>query len=69
MSQNFHKLADGRVVMWGKDHALGWFLDVHKNGDIDTESVITEKSTAFDGLTLEQMQDELLGLGVPKDKI
>lgn len=69
MSQNSYRLKDGRYVMWGKDHALGWFLDLHKNGDIDVDSVISEKSTLFDGLTHEQMTQELLELGVPMGEI
>ena len=69
MSQRRYTLPDGKVVLWGKDHALGWFLDLHKNKDVDIDSVIFEKSTTFDGLTEEQMKEELLRLGVPEKEI
>ena len=69
MSQHRYTLPDKKVVLWGKDHALGWFLDLHKNKDIDVDSVISEKSTIFNGLTEEQMKEELLRLGVPPEKL
>ena len=69
MSQYRYNLPDKKVVLWGKDDALGWFLDLYKSKDIDVDSVISEKSTIFDGLTEKQMKEELLRLGVPEKEI
>ena len=69
MSQSTYKLKDGRYVVWGKDHAMGVFLDLHKNGDIDVDSVISEESAMFTGLTPSQMVEKLMELGVPEEEI
>jgi len=68
MSQHHEKLADGRHVLWGKDHALGWFLDVHKNGDLDIYSVISEDSSMFTGLSAERLLKRLEELGIDPSK-
>lgn len=71
MSQHHEKLADGRHVLWGKDHVLGWFLDVHKNGNLDMNSVISEDSSMFTGLTgltAERLLKRLEELGIDPSK-
>jgi hypothetical protein len=67
MSRYTSKDGQGRLVVYGFDHALGYYFDIYPGDDEEEEPV--EQQSWFTGLTGGKMMDEFgrRGIKVPED--